>query len=436
MPTVGYVGGSDFDGGFSFADDERLCHYDALILGFVNEWRPLQGCTGPSEAGLGAMPGLLTNGCIQKGPQFLGPSPAWRQCGVRVHCGGVGEGTVGSAVLSFQQRGKRLLLSIGGQNSHADEMDTAKGVALAHALWNMYLGGEDPRYEGWRPFGPHVVLDGVDLDLEQTPPSCESDPASAACAAVQEGWWGFVNTMRALMDADTRKEYLLTAVPINTKFADPREGGFPGWGAYTHGVLPGIAACPKGFEECHEGGCPEGSASLAALNAQPRKSLFAVMHKIDYTWPQFYPSPVSITMNSDECWLRDYLAWAALGIHAAKVANEPNRNRVGIGVPFSRSAANGGQIDAAVAVGKVQQALTLGEGVAAQRVLRERFGGMFGWDELHDQRQNRGNLFGRQLALALSQPSFLALVDGAAAEAGRVCPRSNGRRLGEPFERM
>ena len=105
-----------------------------------------------------------------------------------------------------------------------------------------YLGG---RWQGWRPFGPKAVIDATDLDarpltdphtrphpaphasphprphptggarrhrldLEQTPSACNA-PSSDACTQVVEGWFHFVRPLRSLMDADTRKEYLLTA---------------------------------------------------------------------------------------------------------------------------------------------------------------------------------------------------------------------------------
>ena len=168
-------------------------------------------------------------------------------------------------------------------------MDPAKGTALADALWNMYLGGDDDRYAGWRPFGPRVVLDGIDLDLEQTSSACAAAPASDACAQVVEGWHNFAVRIRALMDADARKAYLLTAVPINTKFADPRSGGYPSWGAYVHGYLPGIDNCPADFLECSLEGCPGGSTADVALRSQPAKSLFMSLHLVDFLWPQFYP---------------------------------------------------------------------------------------------------------------------------------------------------
>ena len=50
----------------------------------------------------------------------------------------------------------------------------------------MYLGGDDARYTGYRPYGPQVVLDGVDIDLEQTHAACVGNPKSASCKGVME----------------------------------------------------------------------------------------------------------------------------------------------------------------------------------------------------------------------------------------------------------
>ena len=161
-------------------------------------------------------------------------SPAgFTECGL-TQCGGCGEGTVGASVLKYQESGRRILISVGGANADATNMDPDKGTSLADAIWQMYLGGQDTRYKGWRPFGPRVVLDGVDIDLEQTSPSCQGNPGSAGCVAVMEGWHNFVVRLRQLMDADTRKEYYITAVPINTKYADPTVS-FNNYGSYTHG---------------------------------------------------------------------------------------------------------------------------------------------------------------------------------------------------------
>merc|ERR1712166_403706 len=182
----------------------------------------------------------------------------------------------------------------------------------------MYLGGQDSRYKGWRPFGPRVVLDGVDIDLEQTCPSCQGNPGSAGCVAVMEGWHNFVVRLRQLMDADTRKEYYITAVPINTKYADPTVS-FNNYGSYTHGFLPTQKHCDEKWKL---------GENLATLDhaSRPTKSLFRVAHLIDYIWPQFYPSPAEITMSATgdkaNCWLYDLLAWTYIPIHAARLKGE------------------------------------------------------------------------------------------------------------------
>ena len=271
---VTQVGGSNYDGTFSWTDDKRLCHYDALVVGFANFWSLQSGCNGPKEPGLDALPQLNTNACIQKGPAWLSKPSKWSGCTL-TNCGGCGKNTVGDNVLAYQEKGKRILISIGGANADATNMNPTKGIALADAIWNMYLGGSDIRYKGWRPFGPKVVLDGVDIDLEQSPGGC---PNSQQCTDVMEGWYNFLIRLRTLMDADTRKDYIITAVPINTKYADPAAGGYPNYGAYTHGYLPGIDNCESGWRNYP---LAAGSKEKNALDAQPAKSIFKVAHLID-----------------------------------------------------------------------------------------------------------------------------------------------------------
>ena len=257
---------------------------------------------------------------------------------------------------------------------------------MAHAIWNLYLGGTDARYEGWRPFGPQVVLDGVDLDLEQSPAGC---PDSQACQEVMEGWYNFVTTMRALMESDTRKRYLITMVPINTKYSE----SFPGYGAYTYGYLPGIQYCQALWD-------PLTTEASSALDAQPARSVYSALHLVDFLWPQFYPSPSSITLNGD-CWQDDLLAWTRMAERAP--AGETSRCRVGVGLPFSVSAASGGQISAADALSSVSAALD------AHAVLGERFGGFFGWDEYWDQTENDG-AYAAALRAGLDDPTFQSRV--------------------------
>jgi hypothetical protein len=378
-PLAIYVGGSNYDAQYSFADRARVGHYDMLIVGFVHDWwqNTPPGCNGPIEDDLGALPGLLTNACIQRGPAWLAAPEAWEGCALTPCMGGSDqEGAVAPDVLDYQRRGGRVIISVGGANSNAAHMTPQMGVAFAHAIWNMYLGGADPDYRGWRPFGPNVVLDGVDLDLEQSPAGCPDGPD---CLAVQEGWYNFVTTIRGLMDADVRKRYFITAVPINTKYADPTLS-FPGYGAYTYGYLPGVRHGEAIWD-------PVDERAQRALDGQPPRSVYSVLWMLDYLWPQFYPSPVEITLNGD-VWVNDLLAWTRMAARAPE--GETSRCRVGVGLPFSNSAAgqaglaDGGQIAAEDAMRKIRTALSEHE------VLRAHFGGMFGWDEYWDNHENQG----------------------------------------------
>ncbi|MEE2787401.1 MAG: glycosyl hydrolase family 18 protein, partial [Myxococcota bacterium] len=403
-PLVGYVGGSNYDATFRFNHVERLGHYHMVILGFLDDWNTNtpQRCPGtdeypvPIEPGLDALPSLNTNGCIAS--PWMDKPAHWLGCKLN-QCGGRADqdGSVAQAVLQYQRGGGRVLISLGGARGDVLDMTPAKGTALADAVWQMYLGGTDPRYRGWRPFGPNVVLDGVDLDLEDTPADCPNGPN---CLAIQEGWYNFTKRIRQLMDDDNRKSYYITAVPINTKYGDPQAGSFPGWGAYVYGYLPGIAPGLDIWD-------PLSQLARSALNDQPAKSVYRILYLVDYLWAQYYPSPVSITLNGD-VWVNDLLAWTQMAARPGPDGEE-SRCRVGVGVPFGPGAANGGQISADDAMRKVREAL------AEHAILRRHFGGMFGWDEYWDYTNYRQNpdegLYSQQLRTLLDAQALLDLLD-------------------------
>ena len=69
------------------------------------------------------------------------------------------------------------------------------------------------------------------------------------------------------------------------------------------------------------------------------------------------------------CWLYDLLAWTYIPIHAARLKGEKNRCRVGVGIPFGKGAANGGQVAVEIVSQKLQDALN------EYPVLRQNFGG-------------------------------------------------------------
>ena len=56
-------------------------------------------------------------------------------------CGGCEDGTVGASVLKYQRSGRRILISVGGANADAANMDPELGTGLAVAIWNMYVEG-------------------------------------------------------------------------------------------------------------------------------------------------------------------------------------------------------------------------------------------------------------------------------------------------------
>ncbi|KAI0230200.1 Chitinase 2, partial [Massospora cicadina] len=60
-----------------------------------------------------------------------------------------------------QQRGKTILLSIGGDVGLTNIPTPAAADQLAIDIWNLYLGG----HSDYRPFGS-AKLDGIDLDIE------------------------------------------------------------------------------------------------------------------------------------------------------------------------------------------------------------------------------------------------------------------------------
>jgi chitinase len=352
-----------------------------LIIGFANYWNA--DCPGAPQYGTGMggkTPTLSTSACAKQPWQEAGNKPAaWGSCPL-IWCGGEQEGTVGKSVLNYQQKGGKVLLSVGGANADATDMDPEKGLALADTLWHMYLGGgENPE---WRPFGPQVVLDGVDLDLEQTPSGCPGP----SCISVVNGWANVVTRLRQLMDQDTRKEYYITAVPINTKYADPTLSYGPNYGAYTHGWIPGISHCEDVWN-------PLSQKAATALDNILSQSVFGQAHLLDFIWPQFYPVPQDITLNgATSCWVQDFLAH--VHICAAAGTDETRRCRVGVGLPYSRNAASGGFIEVPDAMAKIRDALK------ENPILEEYFGGMFGWDLYWDKRDNGGQ-YSQDLAMAM-----------------------------------
>ncbi|TPX32742.1 chitinase [Synchytrium microbalum] len=120
------------------------------------------------------------------------------------HCGSTYGSTkylncpsLGTEIQTCQRLGKKVFLSLGGATGTFD-FASGSAVALATAVWNLYLGGTSAPYSNYRPFGTGVVLDGIDFDIEQG--------SSSGFALVG-------STLRTYMNFDTSKKYYISAAP-------------------------------------------------------------------------------------------------------------------------------------------------------------------------------------------------------------------------------
>lgn len=113
----------------------------------------------------------------------------------------VGDGFA-SQVSSCQAAGKKVMLSVGGAISNLNLPSSAAASVAAQRVWELFLGGINTTIGSARPFGPSVVLDGIDIDNE--------------APAYKTYLPDFVKTLRRLMDNATAqggKQYLLSAAP-------------------------------------------------------------------------------------------------------------------------------------------------------------------------------------------------------------------------------
>jgi chitinase len=99
---------------------------------------------------------------------------------------------VGKDIETCQQRGKRVLLSLGGADGSYGLSNEGQAHVLAAQVWNLFLGG----WSATRPFGS-VKLDGIDLDLEAGSPS---------------HFGAFVRSLKGNFTADSSKKYYISYV--------------------------------------------------------------------------------------------------------------------------------------------------------------------------------------------------------------------------------
>ncbi|KIJ57932.1 carbohydrate-binding module family 5 protein [Hydnomerulius pinastri MD-312] len=95
-------------------------------------------------------------------------------------------------IQACQAAGKIVTISLGGATATPNFADDDEGVAFAHIIWDLFLGGNSIM----RPFG-NAILDGIDMDIE---------------GGNQTGLVSFFEALRNLMIMDS-KSYYITAAP-------------------------------------------------------------------------------------------------------------------------------------------------------------------------------------------------------------------------------
>ncbi|KAH0340245.1 glycoside hydrolase, partial [Aureobasidium melanogenum] len=99
-------------------------------------------------------------------------------------------------IVSCQQLGKPVLVSLGGYYSNVTFTSDNEAIQLAQNLWDLF-GAGNGLDASLRPFGS-IVIDGFDLDNES------KDPTS---------YTTFAHALRTLFASDTSKKYYLSAAP-------------------------------------------------------------------------------------------------------------------------------------------------------------------------------------------------------------------------------
>ena len=104
-------------------------------------------------------------------------------------------------VSGCQSLGKKVMLSLGGAISDTEIPSDTAAQELANTLWNLFLGGtSNTTTSALRPFGPDIILDGIDIDNE-SPSNAAHIPALATA-------------LRTLYSTSSNtKQYYLSAAP-------------------------------------------------------------------------------------------------------------------------------------------------------------------------------------------------------------------------------
>ncbi|KAG2216833.1 hypothetical protein INT45_005159 [Circinella minor] len=140
---------------------------DILIIGFITNFN------------VGDLPTLnVANAC--NGAPFEGT--ALLQCN-----------HIGKDIKTCQDKGKKILLSLGGASGAYGFSNDDEGTTFAKTMWNLFGAGDSKT----RPFGD-AVIDGFDLDIE---------------GGGSTGYTAFVKELRKLFKKDSSKDYYITAAP-------------------------------------------------------------------------------------------------------------------------------------------------------------------------------------------------------------------------------
>ena len=115
-----------------------------------------------------------------------------------------------SMIQTCQSSGKKVLVSVGGAVGQSTFASHTQAVTFASNLWNMFgnpayttptftLSGTTYNWTDFRPFGPDVIIDGVDIDNESNDPAYYTD---------------FVTALRSNYANDTSsREYYVSSAP-------------------------------------------------------------------------------------------------------------------------------------------------------------------------------------------------------------------------------
>ncbi|KAI4717088.1 glycoside hydrolase [Aureobasidium sp. EXF-10727] len=127
----------------------------------------------------------------------FGPSCKGSTTAQQLHAPGLQDCTdLAPEIVSCQQLGKPVLVSLGGYYSNVTFTSDSEAIQLAKNLWDLF-GAGDGLDASLRPFGD-IVIDGFDLDNESKDPTSYTTLAQA---------------LRTLFDSDTSKKYYLSAAP-------------------------------------------------------------------------------------------------------------------------------------------------------------------------------------------------------------------------------